>query len=66
MSIRCGHTHIPQTISANLRGGPLGLVAVLSDAASIVRYLRGVGLAAEPPATAAASPPPQRELDLVF
>ena len=39
-------------------GGRLGLVAVLSDPASIGRYLSGVGLAAEPP--------PPRELDLVF
>ena len=47
-------------------GGRLGLVAVLSDPASIGRYLRGVGLAAYPPALAAARSPPQRELDLVF
>jgi hypothetical protein len=47
-------------------GGRLRLVAVLSDAASIVRYLSGVRLAADPPAVAAARPPPQRELDLVF
>ena len=47
-------------------GGRLGLVAVLSDPASIGRYLSGVGLAAAPPAVAAARPPPQRELDLVF
>ena len=47
-------------------GGRLGLVAVLSDPASIGRYLSGVGLAAEPPAVAAARSPPQRELDLVF
>ena len=47
-------------------GGRLGLVAVLSDPASIGRYLSGVGLAAAPPAVAAARPPPQRELDLVY
>ena len=47
-------------------GGRLGLVAELSDPASIGRYLRGVGLAAEPPAVAAARPPPQRALDLFF
>jgi hypothetical protein len=47
-------------------GGRLGLVAVLSDAASIGRYLSGVGLAAAPPAVAAARPPLQRELDLVY
>ena len=29
-------------------------------------YLSGVGLAADPPAVAAARPPPQRELDLVY
>ena len=47
-------------------GGRLGLVAVLSDAASIGRYLSGVGLAATPPAIAVARPPPPRELDLVY
>ena len=47
-------------------GGRLRLVAVLSDPASIGRYLSGVGLAADPPAVAAARSPPQRELDLVF
>ena len=47
-------------------GGRLGLVAVLSDPASIGRYLCGVGLAAEPPAVAGARSPPQRELDLFF
>ena len=47
-------------------GGRLGLVAVLSGPASIGRYLSGVGLAAYAPAMAAARPPPQRELDLVF
>ena len=46
-------------------GGRLGLVAVLSDPASIGRYLSGVGLAADPPAMAAARPPTQRELDLI-
>ena len=34
-------------------GGRLGLVAVLSDPASIGRYLSGVGLAADSPAVAA-------------
>ena len=47
-------------------GGRLGLVTVLSYPASIGRYLSGVGLAAEPPAMAAARPAPQRELDLIF
>ncbi len=47
-------------------GGRLRLVVMLRDAASIVRYLSGVRLAADPPAVAAALPPPQRELDLVF
>ena len=46
-------------------GGRLGLVAVLSDPASIGRYLSGVGLAADPAVIAAACPPPQRELALV-
>ena len=47
-------------------GGRLRLVAVLSDPASIGRYLSGVGLAADPLAMAVARPPPQRELELVF
>ena len=47
-------------------GGRFGLVAELSDPASIGRYLRGVGLAPYPPAVAVARSPPQRELDLFF
>ena len=39
-------------------GGRLRLVAVLSDPGSIRSYLTGVGLAADPPAMAAARPPP--------
>ena len=46
-------------------GGRLRRGVMLRDAASIVRYLSGVRLAADPPAVAAARPPPQRELDLV-
>ena len=46
-------------------GRRLRLVAVLTNPASIRAYLTGVGLAAEPPAIAAARPPPQRELELV-
>jgi hypothetical protein len=42
------------------------LVAVLSDPPLIRSYSSGVGLAVDPPAIAAARPPPQRELDLVF
>ena len=45
--------------------GRLRLVAVRSDPAAIRSYLSGVGLAAEPPAIAAARPPPQRALELV-
>ena len=44
----------------------LSLVNVLSDPASIGRYLGGVVLAAAPPVVAAARPLPQRELDLIY
>ena len=54
------------TRPATKAGGRLRLVAVLSDPASIGHDLSGVGLAVDPPAIAAARPPPQRELDLVF
>ena len=47
-------------------GGRLGLVAVLSDPASIGRNLRAVGLAAKPTAVAATRSPAQRALDLFF
>ena len=47
-------------------GGRLGLVAVLSDPASIGRNLRAVGLAAKPTAIAATRSPAQRALDLFF
>ena len=46
-------------------GGGLRLVAVLSDPATIRTYLTGAGLAAAPPASAAARSPPQRALELV-
>ena len=46
-------------------GGPMRLIAALTDPDSIRTYLSGVGLPAEPPAIAPARPPPQRELDLV-
>ena len=46
-------------------GGPMRLIAALTDPDSIRTYLTGVGLAAEPPVIAPARPPPQRELDLV-
>ena len=47
-------------------GGRLRLVTVQNGTGSIDRYLSRVGLAAAPPAVAAARPPPQRELDLVY
>ena len=47
-------------------GGRLGRVTVQNGTGSIGRYLSGVGLAAAPPAVAAARPPPQYELDQVF
>ena len=69
-SLRLGRFFLARVFAVDVTrcpscGGRLGLVAVLSDPASIGRYLIGVGLAAEPPAIAAARPPPQRELDLV-
>ena len=47
-------------------GGRLSLVAALSNAALIGRYLGGVGLVAAPPVVAATRPLPQRELDSVY
>ena len=47
-------------------GGRLSLVAALSNAALIGRYLGGVGLVAAPPVVAATRPLPQRELDLAY
>ena len=46
-------------------GGRPRLLAVLHDLASRRSYLSGVGLEADPPARAAARPPPQHELALV-
>ncbi len=39
------------------------IIATLTEAASIRRYLEGVGLPAEPPLIAPARPPPQHSLD---
>ena len=39
------------------------IIATLTDATSIRRYLEGVGLPADPPRIAPARPPPQHELD---
>ena len=47
-------------------GGRLSLVNILSDPASIGRYLGGVVLAAAPPEVAVARPLPQRELNLIY
>ena len=47
-------------------GGRLRRVTVQNGTGSIGHYLSGVGLAAAPPAVAAARTPPQRELDLVY
>ncbi len=46
-------------------GGPMRLIAALTDPDSIRTYLTGVGLPADPPVVAPARPPPQRQLDLV-
>ena len=46
--------------------GRLRRVTVQNGTGSIGHYLSGVGLAAAPQAVAAARPPPQRELDLVY
>ena len=43
-------------------GGPMRIVAALTDPDSIRRYLNGVGLPAEPPYIAPARPPPQQNL----
>ena len=40
-------------------------VAAFTDPASLRHYLAGVGLPSEPPAIAAARPPPQQEFDFV-
>ena len=39
------------------------IIATLTEAASIRRYLDGVGLPAEPALIAAARPPPHQSLD---
>ena len=44
-------------------GGRMRIIATLTEAASIRRYLEGVGLPAEPPLIAPARPPPQQSLD---
>jgi hypothetical protein len=44
-------------------GGPMKIIAFITEPESIRRYLRGIGLPTEPPAIAAARPPPQAEFD---
>ena len=44
-------------------GGRMRIIAALTDSASIRGYLKGVGLAADPPPIAPPRPPPQAELD---
>ena len=46
-------------------GGPMQLIAALTDPDSIRTFLTGVGLTAEAPVIADARPPPQRQLDRV-
>ena len=45
-------------------GGPLRMVAAVTDPASIRRFLEHMGLPTEPPRIAPARAPPQEELDL--
>ena len=40
------------------------IIATLTEAASIRRYLEGVGLPAEPPLIASGRPPPHQSLDV--
>jgi hypothetical protein len=42
------------------------IIATLTEAASIRRYLEGVGLPPDPPTIAPPRPPPQRELKLLL
>ncbi len=44
-------------------GGHMTILAFITEPESIRRYLKGVGLPTEPPAIAAARPPPQAEFD---
>ncbi len=44
-------------------GGRMHIIATLTDATSIRRYLEGVGLPADPPLIAPTRPPPQQSLD---
>ena len=44
-------------------GGRMRIIATLTEAAAIRRYLEGVGLPAEPPLIAPARPRPQQSLD---
>ena len=44
-------------------GGPLRMIAALTDPDSIRTYLTGVGLPADPPVISPARPPPQQELE---
>ena len=44
-------------------GGRMRIIATLTEAASIRRYIEGVGLPADPPLIAPARPPPQQSLD---
>jgi hypothetical protein len=47
-------------------GGRMRIIATLTEAASIRRYLEGVGLPPDPPTIAPPRPPPQRELKLLL
>ena len=44
-------------------GGPMRMIAALTDPDSIRTYLTGVGLPADPPLVSPARPPPQQELE---
>ena len=47
-------------------GGRLRLIAVLTEPASIQRYLQGVGLPTEPPPSTPPRAPPQQEWDFAY
>jgi hypothetical protein len=44
-------------------GGPMRMIAALTDPASICSYLTGVGLPADAPVISSTRPPPQQELE---
>jgi hypothetical protein len=49
--------------TCNRCGGRVRMIAAVTDAASIKRYLDGVGLPSKPPEILPARPPPQQEME---